>query len=203
VGRHRWTSRLTVEKCPLFLCAKAFHKAGLFTLPLGAIATISWPDSSRRLGKLDCRLDHGGTTGPALYIRPQLIRFGVPVVEQTITVAAARPHLGGKRYWFSCSCGKRAGRLYLPPGQRVFRCRQCYNLTYESAQQHDQRVYDLANNPAAMRLALQGHGGGNWRRFLLGMDALILSLDRCRRAKKKLDKMIGPRSGSTLDSPCY
>jgi hypothetical protein len=190
VGRHRWTSRLTVEECPLFLCAKAFHKAEFFTLPSGTTATLSWPDSSGRLGKLHCYFDHGGTTGLAIYVRPQLIRFGVAVDEQTIPVTTVRPHLGGKRYWFLCACGKRTGKLYLLPGYKTFRCRTCCNLTYESAQQHDQRVYDLANNPAAMMVALHGHGG-KWREFLLGFDALILSIDQHRRARKKLTKMVG------------
>lgn len=47
----------------------------------------------------------------------------------------------GKRYWFLCPighygdvCGRRVGVLYLPPGQREFGCRRCYDLTYKSCQ---------------------------------------------------------------------
>ncbi|HEY2466817.1 MAG TPA: hypothetical protein VGI45_03100 [Terracidiphilus sp.] len=58
---------------------------------------------------------------------------------QTIRLTTTRPHFGGKRFWFLCECGKRAGRLYLPTGQTVFRCRLCYDLTFESAQQHNTR----------------------------------------------------------------
>jgi hypothetical protein len=138
MGRRRWSSRLTVEQCPLFLCARALHRSRLFTSPLDAIVTFSWPDSSGGiLGKLDCHLDHIGTTGLALHIGQQLIRFGVAVDEQTVPVTTVRPHLGGKRYWLVCTCGKRAGRLYLSPGQTTFRCRICHNLAYTSAQQHN------------------------------------------------------------------
>src|SRR5262249_38010382 len=31
-------------------------------------------------------------------------------------------------------CERRVGRLYLPPGERAFGCRSCYNLTYRSTQ---------------------------------------------------------------------
>ena len=49
---------------------------------------------------------------------------------------------GGVRWWFVCplnanglGCGRRCGKLYLPPGGRYFGCRLCYDLTYESAQE--------------------------------------------------------------------
>ena len=42
------------------------------------------------------------------------------------------------RWWFLCpltGCGRRVGKLYLPPGGRYFGCRHCYDLTYESCQE--------------------------------------------------------------------
>ena len=42
-------------------------------------------------------------------------------------------NFGGVRYWFLCpnqNCRKRVGRLYF--GQKLFLCRQCLNLSYES-----------------------------------------------------------------------
>lgn len=46
---------------------------------------------------------------------------------------------GGVRWWFTCAltcdgryCGRRVGKLYLPPGGRYYGCRHCYSLTYES-----------------------------------------------------------------------
>ena len=49
---------------------------------------------------------------------------------------------GGLRWWFTCplilgddACGRRVAKLYLPPGQRFFGCRHCYNLTYSSQQE--------------------------------------------------------------------
>ena len=49
---------------------------------------------------------------------------------------------GGLRWWFLCPllkdgrpCGRRCGKLYLPPGGKYFGCRLCYDLTYRSAQE--------------------------------------------------------------------
>jgi hypothetical protein len=52
-------------------------------------------------------------------------------VEQPIGLARSRMPYGGERVWFSCpACDRRAGVLYLPPGQRLFACRACHRLRY-------------------------------------------------------------------------
>ena len=45
-------------------------------------------------------------------------------------------------------------KLYLPPRDRYFGCRRCYNLTYHSAQTHDGRVSRLRRNPALLAALL-------------------------------------------------
>lgn len=52
---------------------------------------------------------------------------------------------GGRRWWFTCpllagerACKRRVGKLYLPPGQKFFGCRQCHDLTYQSCQEAHQ-----------------------------------------------------------------
>ncbi len=56
------------------------------------------------------------------------------------------PHLGGVRYWFICPyCDRRVGSLYRPKFAVYFKCRNCYNLTYKSAQTHDSRVKSAEN----------------------------------------------------------
>ena len=178
MGRHRWTNRLTVEDCPLCLCVASFHRAGVFDCSAGATGPLSWSNpSGEQLGRLEWRLDHSGPTGLAIYIRRQVIRFGVPVDEQTMPVATVRPHLGGKRFWFLCACGKRAGRLYLPPGQRMFRCRHCYNLTYGSTQTQDKRKYDMLRDPTALRAALRSD---DLKQYLRGIGAVKLAARRMR-----------------------
>jgi hypothetical protein len=70
-------------------------------------------------------------------------------------------HFGGFRWWGRCPlevsgapCGRRVGKLHLPPGGRYFGCRKCYGLTYQSAQRRDKRIDALRRDPAALaRLA--------------------------------------------------
>lgn len=59
----------------------------------------------------------------------------------SIRLTTTRPRFGGLRWWFICpltnqgrSCGRRVGKLYLPPHGRYFGCRHCYDLTYTSCQ---------------------------------------------------------------------
>ena len=77
---------------------------------------------------------------------------------------------------------KRVGRLYLTPGQRIFRCRRCYHLTYRSAQTHDQRKYDLARNPVALEAALRSKQPS---RVCLGIGAFGLLLERRNRSNMR------------------
>jgi len=77
-------------------------------------------------------------------------------------------------------CGKLAGRLYLPPGQQIFACRLCHNLTYRSVQRHDQRKYDLARDPTALRAALHSK---DLRQALLSVGGLALLVKWCRKGK--------------------
>jgi hypothetical protein len=65
-----------------------------------------------------------------------------------IRLVTTRPRFGGLRWWFICPllvvngrpCGRRVGKLYLPPHARYFGCRHCHDLTYTSCQ--ESRKYD-------------------------------------------------------------
>jgi len=56
-------------------------------------------------------------------------------------------------------CHRRCRKLYLPPGQRYFACRQCYNLTYRTCQvshMYDTLAKNLGMTTAQVRQALVG-----------------------------------------------
>jgi hypothetical protein len=66
----------------------------------------------------------------------------VTVTGQDISLTTTLCYYGGVRHWFLCPasvdgvlCENRVGVLYLPPAGKVFACRHCYGLTYESCQQ--------------------------------------------------------------------
>ncbi len=65
---------------------------------------------------------------------------GDPIILD-IPLDFTSPGFGGLRSWFRCpastpvgTCGRRVGKLYLPPGEAVFACRECHRLTYRSCQ---------------------------------------------------------------------
>ena len=71
------------------------------------------------------------------------VDIGGIVTGQDISLTTTPCHYGGVRHWFLCPasvdgvlCENRVGVLYLPPGGKVFACRHCYGLTYESSQQN-------------------------------------------------------------------
>jgi hypothetical protein len=83
--------------------------------------------------------------------------------DYRVGLEATRPRFGGLRWWFLCPlvvrgvpCGRRVGKLYLPPGGRYFGCRHCHDLTYRSAQEHDKRVDLFRRNPAALQAVMNG-----------------------------------------------
>jgi hypothetical protein len=62
-------------------------------------------------------------------------------VDYPVRLTTTRPRFGELRWWFVCPlfhdgwpCGRRVGKLYLPPGARYFGCRHCHDLTYTSCQ---------------------------------------------------------------------
>ncbi len=81
-------------------------------------------------------------------------------------------YYGKKRWWFICGlivngvyCGKRVGRLYLPPNGQYFGCRHCYNLTYESCRESHKfdsmfrrMGLDLGISPQIVKKALRMRG---------------------------------------------
>ncbi len=53
--------------------------------------------------------------------------------DDRVPLTSTPCHFGGVRWWFACPpCGRRVGILYLPSGGKLFRCRHCYDLSYQS-----------------------------------------------------------------------
>ncbi|MGA8215918.1 MAG: hypothetical protein WB799_20160 [Candidatus Sulfotelmatobacter sp.] len=107
------------------------------------------------MGKIDYTIQND-TDGLAIRISRQDARLcgELRLLEESLIPITTTPsHLGGKRHWFKCpivrdgkTCGRRVGRLYLPPGAPAFGCRHCHNLTYRSAREHNKRKGALARN---------------------------------------------------------
>ena len=65
-----------------------------------------------------------------------------------ITMGITPCRNGGQRSCFRCPlCSQRIFKLYRPPSSRLFACRKCHNLTYNSVRKHDVRLDRLINLP--------------------------------------------------------
>jgi hypothetical protein len=73
-----------------------------------------------------------------------VVRHGVLAtsMEQKVELVKHPCNYGGSRYYFACPavadgvyCGNRVTKLFLPSGSKVFGCRDCYDLTYQSCQE--------------------------------------------------------------------
>lgn len=188
MGRPRWTSRWTVEECRC-LDVEVMHREGVLVSPPGTRWWVVFKDTD---GGAEATLTLGytvvGNPGGGIALRIN----GKPTDGQAesnfaylIEISTSRPRLGGRRHWFRCPvtrdgvlCGKRVGRLYLPPEQQIFACRVCYNLTYRSAQTHDKRVDRMVRDPSALLSAL---GGEDLNQALLAFKANTRLIKRLKK----------------------
>lgn len=168
---------MTVEQC-LPLTVASFRSARIWEWPSDTTGTSSWTTSQGlSLGKIEYAVQNDAN-GLAIYIRRQYARLDSEfrlLEESLIPITTTRPRLGGKRHWVKCPmvhdaqlCGRRVGRLYLPPNATVFGCRHCYNLTYQSAREHDQRKANLARDSKELLTSLRS---ANPKRFMRGLAA--------------------------------
>ena len=113
------------------------------------------------------------------------LRFSQPSIRCLIQVTSTRTPFGGRRFWFRCPvvnngvrCGRRTACLYLPPGESIFGCRFCHDLTYTSCQTHDKRVDWLIRHEDSLIEAILSD---NHRRRMLGTKAYCKAITRIRR----------------------
>jgi hypothetical protein len=189
VRRHRWTSRLTVDDC-LPLDVETFHRAGpALANAFAASGTMFWTRDGNVIGSIGYEINPRPPGVSVRIPRQSIVVDGENrlVEECVMLIATTRPYLGGRRFWFVCKCGRRFGQLYLPPEEQIFACRICHNLTYKSAQKHDQRKYDLARDPDALDAvfgaALGVPNAKRVRLAALGIGALALLARRMRKSE--------------------
>ncbi len=133
--RYRWSEKkVTAEECHSlgiddFRGRLYRHSTGTFTWRMGETVT----------GTINYFVtgDTGALTVELLYRWRDQEDIRVPVRLQ-----ATYSHFGGCRWWFTCPlisrgvpCNRRVRKLYLPPGGRYFGCRECWDLSYKSAQE--------------------------------------------------------------------
>ena len=143
-GRWGWhDKKTTVEEC-LALSAGKLARDGIIAQSPGA-GWLWWTNTAT--GELTASVGYTRETdGNLVVLRLRYTvtrRDGESVgVDEPIALQTTPSPVGGFRWWFTCPlvvngrlCGRRVGKLYLPPGSRYFGCRHCHDLTYVSCQE--------------------------------------------------------------------
>jgi len=138
VGRGSWSDRFTVEDSLVldvswlrrndYFCG---FKGGIITWKFGENITSS---ISINVNVVDVR----NAWARLQYKSTDRGTGDIGAQDYKISLVATRCNYGSVRWWFVCpvaGCGRKVGKLCLPPGARYFGCRKCYNLTYESCRE--------------------------------------------------------------------
>lgn len=141
MGRYYFDKKDTVEDCRS-VSISFLKKHGYFDEPCCMSGAISWTnyrgEETNSIGILVSTLDNEN------YVRFQYTSTRRATGEKTsydynVKLTTTPCNFGGVRYWFICPlgkngvyCGRRAAKLYCPPGAKYYGCRHCYGLSYES-----------------------------------------------------------------------
>src|SRR5262245_48017606 len=148
---HWWRAgkKTTVEECEA-LDANRWMREGILKPGVHLTGGWRWVYHGGRENSISYEVDTLDPARPAVRLFYTVTRSGTKERESLdypVELTTTRPRFGGLRWWFICplvvsgrECGRRVGKLYLPPGGRYFGCRHCYNLTYTSCQ--ESRKYD-------------------------------------------------------------
>ena len=169
-GSTRWGGQQTRRQADLCLVITPPRQRDLDAGLLCYKLVWEWYKFSARLRYVPMRSnDSTARAGEPdfLNLRLEYYREG-EFVKQTISLYPTRPHYGGRWWWFRCpTCPRRAAKLYLPKYYIHFRCRICYDLTYESAQMSRNWSYNQFKRQAA-ELGITTREGRDWVRSGLG-----------------------------------
>ena len=173
MGRYRWDKKTTVEECKSI--STTFLKEHGYFCGWQA-GGMKWTRGGEENGSIGFVVSVQDWTGEIRfqYTQTQSYNGEKESLDYPVCLTATPCRYGGKRWWFICplikngyACNRRVLKLYLGGG-KYFGCRHCYNLTYESCQEHDARVDRLAKNPDLLAQMLKS---GNPMTSLVALKA--------------------------------
>ena len=177
--RSRYNKKKTVEACFALDLVKLLAR-GSIVAGESHRGTCRWARGGNPSGEIGYLAD---LTDPDHAELRLTYRHGEESVDYAVRIESTTPNYGGSRWWFRCpliiggvACRRRCRVLYLRG--RYFGCRTCHDLSYRSTQQWNQRVADLARNPAAIAAMLDGNPGV--REILLAIKARGKLLEQVR-----------------------
>lgn len=177
-SRWGWYSRKdTVEECRS-LDAARWQREGILAPDLVQLGGWSWSDAhtGKQQASIGYEVRTAGIDGRLRLFYTVTIAGEPQKVDYTIPLVTTRPNYGGLRWWFVCpgkGCGRRVRKVYMAPRSRYFLCRQCQDLTYRSAQDHNKARDRFRRMDPEMLLALmQGDGPSDRDRIRAAVEIL-------------------------------
>jgi hypothetical protein len=133
-------SRHLVEDC-LVLSVDRLGQAGVLQADSSQAGTWQWDAADG--GVIAALAYEAMTTAAGGWLRlTYSIREPEISADYRVGLTTTRPRFGGLRWWFLCPlgvngvpCGRRVGKLYLPPAAGYYGCRHCHDLTYASCRE--------------------------------------------------------------------
>lgn len=152
-GRYGWwhSKATTVEECTS-IDANRWMREGI--LADRSIASGGWQWTYADGRKNSIRYSVNTLDGWLRLMYTVTVKGAKQELDYTVRLQTTPCNYGGVRWWFTCplsDCGRRVGKLYLPPSGRYFGCRHCYQLTYRSCQESDKRVSAILRDPDMLR----------------------------------------------------
>jgi hypothetical protein len=154
----RGSSKTTVEDC-LILSAAKLMRDRMLRPGLCSWSSLTWTNTvtGEKLSSIGFDVNLGSDSGTA---RLHYTRTSAgEAMDYHVNLTTTPLPWGGLRWWFTCPltvngrhCGRRVGKLYLPPGGRYFGCRRCYDLTYTSC--NESHKYDRLYNEIARKMGV-------------------------------------------------
>jgi hypothetical protein len=135
------TKKLTVEACRV-LDIYQWTRTRLVQADVRQTGAWAWVDAANGpIAAMAYVVDTRDMAAPTLTLTYTVLPTRAHV-HYAIALATISVHRGGIRWAWRCplirdgvACHRRCEKLYLPPGERYFGCRQCYNLAYRSSQE--------------------------------------------------------------------
>jgi hypothetical protein len=141
---HRPTKKPVVEDC-LSLGITAWHRRGVVRAGSTSGGTTRWTYPDGKTFAVGYRVDARDPARSFVLLAYDRVWARTGQADSAlyrVHLTTSARHHGGRRWWFVCPlvvndvpCGRRVGKLYLPPSARFFGCRTCHGLTYVSCQE--------------------------------------------------------------------
>lgn len=140
----RHPKKETVEEC-LSIDANLWMREGVLKAGTHSVGSLRWTYPGGGSFSVLHEVDTLDPDRPFVWLWYSWVWTATQQQESAgyrVALTTTRPRFGGLRWWFVCPlvvngrpCGRRVGKLYLPPSGRYFGCRRCHDLTYTSCQQ--------------------------------------------------------------------